>query len=205
MSNRHYFRPGAHRPFLAHDPFGAIIGPRPIGWISSVSPVGIANLAPYSFFNAFSYKPPIIGFASVGWKDTVANISESREFGWNLATRSLAEAMNATSAEAAPDCDEFDLAGLEKAPANEIAVPLVAASPVSFECRATQIVRLHAASGQPTVSWMVFGEVVGIHIAPETVVEGTYVTSLGQPILRSGGPGDYFGLDEANRFVMLRP
>lgn len=205
LKNRHYFRPGEHRPLLAHDPFSSIIGPRPIGWISSLSRDGIANLAPYSFFNAYSYKPPIVGFASVGWKDTVANVSETREFGWNLATQPLAEAMNATSAAAAPDCDEFELAGLEKAPAREIAAPLVAGSPVSFECRVTQIVRLEAGSGQPTDSWMVFGEVVGIHLSEETIVDGGYVTCLGQPILRAGGPGDYFTLDEANRFVMIRP
>lgn len=205
MTTRHYFRPGEHRPFLAHDPFSAIIGPRPIGWISSVSPSGVVNLAPYSFFNAFSYKPPIIGFASVGWKDTVANVSESREFGWSLATQPLAEAVNTTSTMADAEVDEFELAGLEKAQAREIAVPLVAASPVSFECRLTQILRLDGASGKPTDSWMVFGEVIGIHISPETVVDGGYVTCLGQPILRAGGPGDYFTLDEANRFVMQRP
>jgi len=205
VQHRHYFRPGEHRPFLAHDPLNAIIGPRPIGWISSVSASGSANLAPYSFFNAFNYRPPIIGFASVGWKDSIANIAETREFGWNLASRALAEAMNTTSMAAGPEIDEFELAGIEKAPACEISAPLVAASPVSFECRLTQLVRLESAAGQQIDTWVAFGEVVGIHISPDAVEDGAYSTALGQPILRAGGPGDYFTVEEANRFVMLRP
>lgn len=205
MEKRYYFRPGDHRPFLAHDPFSAIIGPRPIGWISSLSRSGSPNLAPYSFFNAFSYRPPIIGFASVGWKDTVANITETGEFGWNLASEPLASAMNATSDTATPDVDEFELAGVEKASAREIAAPLVAHSPVSFECRLTQTLRLETAASQPLDTWMVFGEVIGIHLSPKAVVDGNYVTALGQPILRAGGPGDYFTIDAASRFTMLRP
>jgi flavin reductase (DIM6/NTAB) family NADH-FMN oxidoreductase RutF len=205
VQERHFFHPGKHKPFLSHDPLSAIIGPRPIGWISSLSPDGTANLAPYSFFNAFNYRPPIIGFASVGWKDSIANIEKTREFGWSLATRPLAEAMNLSSSTAAPETDEFTLAGVEKAPSREISVPLVAASPASFECRLTQILRLENTSGEPLDSWVVFGEVVGIHIAPATVVDATYVTSLGRPILRAGGPADYFQIEEANRFLMPRP
>jgi len=205
VEERHYFKPGDHRPFLARDPFSAIIGPRPIGWISSLSRSGSANLAPYSFFNAFNYHPPIIGFASVGWKDTVANISETGEFGWNLASEPLASAMNVTSAAAGPDIDEFKLAGLDKAPAREIAAPLVAQSPVSFECRLTQTLRLETAAGQQVDTWMVFGEVIGIHLSPEALVDGSYVTARGRPLLRAGGQGDYFTIDAANRFIMLRP
>ena len=92
---------------LPHDPLNAIIGPRPIGWISSVSSSGQHNLAPYSFFNCFNYHPPIIGFASSGWKDSVRNIAETKEFVWNLATRPLAEAMNESSASLPADQDEF--------------------------------------------------------------------------------------------------
>jgi len=202
---RHYFRPGDHRPILAHDPLNSIVGPRPIGWISSLSADGVANLAPYSFFNAFNYRPPIVGFASVGWKDSIANIEETREFAWNLASRPLAQPMNATSAAMGREIDEFELAGIEKAPAREIAVPLVARSPVSFECRTTQILRLETTTGQPIDTWVVFGEVVGIHVSPETIVDGAYVTSLGQPILRGGGPVDYFTVEETNRFAMPRP
>ena len=110
MRDDHYYEPRLGHG-LPHDPFSAIVGPRPIGWISSQSPEGRVNLALYSFFNAFSYTPPIIGFASIGWKDTVANIEATKQFVWNLATRALMEAMNATSAAAAPDVDEFALAG----------------------------------------------------------------------------------------------
>ena len=88
---------------LPHDPFNAIVGPRPIGWISSRSRSGAVNLAPYSFFNGFNYTPPIIGFCSIGYKDTVRNIEETREFVWNLVTRDLAEAMNASCANVPPE------------------------------------------------------------------------------------------------------
>ncbi|WEK47900.1 MAG: flavin reductase family protein [Candidatus Andeanibacterium colombiense] len=205
MTGRHFFRPGEHRPLLAHDPLNSIVGPRPIGWISSLSPEGIANLAPYSFFNAFNYQPPIVGFASVGWKDSIANIEATGEFAWNLATEELAEAMNATSAMAGPGIDEFELAGLAKAEARHIAVPLVAASPVSFECRLSQIVRLQSAEGRPIETWVAFGEVVGMHVAPRVIVDGNYATDVARPILRAGGAGEYFSLDPAKRFTMLRP
>ncbi len=110
---------------LKHDPFNAIVGPRPIGWISTQSASGKLNLAPYSFFNAFNYVPPIIGFSSVGYKDTVRNIEETGEFVWNLATRPLAEAMNQTSAMVGPDVNEFELAGLTPLPSQVVAVPRV--------------------------------------------------------------------------------
>lgn len=202
---RHFYRPGEHRPTLRHDPFNAIIAPRPIGWISSLSADGVANLAPYSFFNAFAYHPPIIGFSSNGWKDSVANIEATGEFGWSLATEDLAQAMNQTSALLPADADEFELAGLSKAPARQIAAPLVAASPVSFECRLTQIVRLRSAAGEEIDSWVTFGEVVGVHIDLERVVDGVYDTASARPLLRGGGPGDYFGIREAFKVFMPRP
>src|SRR5579863_6149710 len=110
-SDRHYYEP-AKGHGLPHDPLNAIIGPRPIGWISSRGSAGVLNLAPYSFFNAFSSQPPIIGFSSDGPKDTVRNAQETGEFVWNLATRAMAEHMNATSAAVSYETDEFVLAGL---------------------------------------------------------------------------------------------
>ncbi|MBC8058928.1 MAG: flavin reductase family protein, partial [Rhizobiales bacterium] len=130
---------------LPHDPFNAIVGPRPIGWISSMNAQGGLNLAPYSFFNAFNYTPPIVGFASLGQKDTLRNVQATREFAWNLVTRPLAEAMNASCASVPPEVSEFDLAGLTPAASRVIAAPRVAESPVSFECRVTQIVQLQGA------------------------------------------------------------
>ncbi|PWG64370.1 flavin reductase family protein [Spiribacter halobius] len=200
----HFYEP-ARGHGLAHDPFNAIIAPRPIGWISSRGPDGALNLAPYSFFNAFNYRPPIVGFASVGDKDTVRNLREAGEFGWNLATRALAEAMNMTSAAVAADVDEFALAGLTPAPSRVISVPRVTETPVSFECRVSQIVQLQTAGGARVETWMVFGEVVGVHIDQRLLRDGIYDTAAGDPILRGGGPADYFTIDAAHRFRMHRP
>jgi len=107
---------------LRHDPFNAIVAPRPIGWISSRSAAGAVNLAPYSFFNAFNYVPPIVGFASIGWKDSVANVAEVGEFCWNLAVEALADRMNLTCAPAPPEIDEFEVAGLTHAPSRLVSV-----------------------------------------------------------------------------------
>src|SRR6202171_1275218 len=113
---------------LRHDPFNAIIAPRPIGWISSRDAKGNINLAPYSFFNGFSYTPPIIGFSSTSWKDSVVNVQETGEFVWNLATKDLAMQMNATSAHVAHDVSEFTIAGLTAVPGRLVNVPRVAES-----------------------------------------------------------------------------
>src|SRR5271156_632395 len=124
----HYYEP-ANGHGLKHDPFNAIIAPRPIGWISSRDTKGNVNLAPYSFFNGFNYTPPIIGFSSVNAKDSLRNARETGEFVWNLSTRALAEQMNATCATAPYGVNEFALAGLTQAPSRLVAVPRVAESP----------------------------------------------------------------------------
>jgi len=204
MNDRYFYQPSQGHG-LPHDPFNAIVGPRPIGWISTRAEDGVLNLAPYSFFNAFNYTPPLIGFASLGRKDTLRNIERNGEFVWNLATRPLAEAMNASCAAAPPEVDEFTLAGLTPAPSQVISVPHVAESPVSFECRRTQIIRLEAASGVQTDSWLILGEVVGVHIAHELLRDGIYDTAGSHTILRGGGPGDYFEITPANLFRMRRP
>ena len=200
----HFYEP-ARGHGLPHDPFNAMVGPRPIGWISSRDATGRLNLAPYSFFNAFNYTPPIVGFASIGAKDTLRNIRETREFGWNLATRPLAERMNASCAAVPPEVDEFELAGLTPVASRTIAVPRVAESPVSFECRLTQIVQLQGVSGTPVETWLVLGEVVGVHIARALLKDGIYDTAAAEPILRAGGPADYFTITPDNRFRMFRP
>jgi flavin reductase (DIM6/NTAB) family NADH-FMN oxidoreductase RutF len=200
----HYYQP-AHGHGLPHDPFNAIVGPRPIGWISSQDAEGSLNLAPYSFFNAFNYTPPIVGFSSIGRKDTVRNIEQTGEFGWNLATRTIAEAMNASSAPVAADVDEFKLAGLTPVASRVIAVPRVAESPVSFECRLTQIIQLRGENGKSVDTWLVLGEVVGVHISRSLLVDGIYNTAAAGPILRGGGPADYFEIAPEGRFRMFRP
>ncbi|SEK30839.1 NADH-FMN oxidoreductase RutF, flavin reductase (DIM6/NTAB) family [Roseateles sp. YR242] len=188
---------------LPHDPFNAIVGPRPIGWIASHDAAGVLNLAPYSFFNGFNYTPPIVGFASLGRKDTVRNIEATGEFVWNLVTRDLAEAMNASCAAVPPEVNEFELAGLETAPSRLVGVPRVAASPVAFECRLTQIIQLQDANGQGLSTWLTLGEVVGVHISEHLLVDGVYDTAAAHPVLRGGGPSDYFELGP--RFRMKRP
>lgn len=200
----HFYEPSKGHG-LPHDPFNAMVGPRPIGWISSQDAQGRLNLAPYSFFNAFNYTPPIIGFASIGAKDSLHNIRETGEFCWNLATRPLAEQMNKTCAAVPPEVDEFELAGLTTAPSRCVSVPRVLESPVSFECKLTQLLQLQGLDGAPVETWLVLGEVVGIHIARHLLKDGIYDTAAAQPILRAGGPADYFAITPENRFKMYRP
>jgi flavin reductase (DIM6/NTAB) family NADH-FMN oxidoreductase RutF len=205
MSDSVYFYQPANGHGLPHDPFNALVAPRPIGWISSQDSNGVLNLAPYSFFNAFSYTPPIIGFASTSYKDTVRNIEQTGEFCWNLVTRPLAEAMNQTSAAVGAEVNEFALAGLTAKASKVVKVPHVAESPVTFECKLSQVLQLTGSDGRKAGSWMVFGEVVGVHIARHLLVDGIYDTAAAAPVLRGGGPGDYFAVDATLRFEMLRP
>ena len=200
-----YFYEPADGHGLPHDPFNALVAPRPIGWISSRSAAGVLNLAPYSFFNAFNYKPPIIGFASNGYKDSVSNISETGEFVWNLATRPLAEAMNATSATVQHEVDEFELGALTAEPSRVVGVPRVAESPVSMECRLSQLVQLTGADGSPVTSWLVLGEVVGVHIREDLLENGVYHTARARPVVRGGGPTTYFEITDETRFDLTRP
>ena len=202
MTDFHFYEPAdGHR--LPHDPFNAIVAPRPIGWISTLGADGRRNLAPYSFFNAFNYRPPLIGFASQGRKDSLANCEATGEFVWNLATRAQAEAMNASSA--SDDADEFTLAGLDALPSRLVAAPRVAGSPVQFECKVTQIVRLESKEGRALDQWLVLGEAVGIHIDTGLLEDGIYQTARAHPIVRGGGPADYFEITEDALFHMRRP
>ncbi|MCA4823663.1 MAG: flavin reductase family protein [Serratia rubidaea] len=203
--SRYYYEPAAGHG-LPHDPLNAIVGPRPIGWISSVSADGQRNLAPYSFFNCFNYRPPIIGFASSGWKDSVANIVETGEFVWNLATRPLAEAMNNSSASLPRHEDEFAFAGLTPLAGRKVKVDRVAESPVHFECRLSQCIQLQNAAGDKVDTWLVLGEVVAVHIERALLDEhGVYQTAAAQPILRAGGPTAYYAIEESHRFDLVRP
>ncbi len=205
MADDMYYYEPAQGHGLPHDPFNAIVGPRPIGWISSQDAQGRLNLAPYSFFNAFNYLPPIIGFASVGRKDSLNNIEQSGEFAWNLATRPLAEAMNQSCAAVAPEVDEFALSQLTPLASRVISVPRVQESPVSFECRLSQIIQLKRHDQSVVPTWLILGEVVAVHIAKYLLKDGIYDTAAAQPILRGGGPADYFQLGPEALFKMSRP
>ncbi|AGH44176.1 flavin reductase family protein [Paraglaciecola psychrophila] len=200
--NAHFYQPkDGHQ--LEHDPFNSIIAPRPIGWISSKSLSGQVNLAPYSFFNAFNYHPPIIGFSSIGYKDSVKNAADTGEFCWSLVTRSLAESMNQTSA--AVGSDEFELANLVKGQSKIIDVPHVAQSPVVMECKTSQVIQLQSASGEDCQTWLVMGEVVGVHISKIALKEGVYDTAAMEPVMRGGGPSEYFSVSELQKFQLFRP
>lgn len=201
----HWYEPSKGHG-LRHNPFKAMVAPRPIGWISSRSEAGVFNLAPYSFFNAFCDVPPIVGFSCTGHrKDTIDNVERTGEFVFNLVTRKLADAMNATSAPVAPDVSEFDLAGVTPVASRLISVPRVAESPVSFECRSTGIQRLKDASGQDVSAWLVLGEVVAVHIDKALLQDGIYDTAAAQHLSRAGGPGDYFWTGEETLLRMMRP
>lgn len=200
-----YFYQPSEGHGLPHNPFNAIIGPRPIGWIATRGANGRFNLAPYSFFNAFAYTPPVIGFSSTGAKDTLRNVQETGEFVWNLATRALAIQMSQTSATVAPGISEFELAGLTPIPATLVAAPRVAESPVAMECKVTQVVQLTDTRGGFTQNWVVFGEVVAVHIARRLLVNGVYDTAAAHPILRAGGPDGYAEISPPVMFRMSRP
>ena len=200
----HYYEP-AKGHGLKHDPFNAIVAPRPIGWISSRDAKGNINLAPYSFFNAFCYVPPIIGFSSTTLKDSIRNIQETGEFVWNLATMDLAQQMNATAAHVAHGVSEFEIAGLTAVPGKLVNVPRVAESPVAFECRLTQIIQLQGANGDKAQAWLTLGEVVAVHIDKAMIKDGVYQTAMAHPIVRAGRSGDYFEIKPDNMFEMVRP
>lgn len=200
----HFYEP-RHGHGLPHDPFNAIVGPRPIGWVSTRGRDGSLNLAPYSFFNAFNYTPPIIGFSSDGAKDSLRNCRESGEFVWNLATRALAEAMNRSCAAVPYGTDEFALAGLTPEASRLVAAPRVAESPVGFECRVCDIVQLRGHAGAAVPAWLVLGEVVAVHIRRALLPEGVFDTFAAGIVLRAGGPSAYAEIRPDSRFDMRRP
>lgn len=202
MSEWHFYEPSAgHR--LPHDPFKAIVAPRPIGWISSLDADGRPNLAPYSFFNAVCDTPPMVMFSSSAPKDTQGNVESTGEFVVNLATRALAEAMNASSAAVAHGVDEFVLAGLETLPCERVRPRRVARSPAALECRLVQVLPLTTLEGTATTSTVFIGQVVGVHLDTRCLREGLFDMTAAGTIARCGYRGDYTEVTEL--FEMLRP
>lgn len=187
---------------LPHDPFKAIVAPRPIGWISSLSAKGEVNLAPYSYFNGISSHPPMVMFSSEGFKDSVANIAETKEFVCNLATWDLREAMNKSSATLPRGVNEMEVAGLKAAPSKLVKPPRVADAPCAMECKVVQIVQLNDVTGAKLDRHVVFGQVVGVHIDERFIKNGLLDTAAMRPIARCGYH-DYSLLDET--FTMVRP
>ena len=195
----------AHR--LNHDPFKALVVPRPIGWISTLDVAGQANLAPYSFFNAVAFRPPQVMFASTsnhafgGLKDTVKNAQQTGEFVVNLATWALRQQMNASAVPAPSDIDEFVYSGLSKAPSVQVRPPRVAESPAQLECVFGGTVELET-DDETDPNTVVFGKVVAVHIDDRFIVEGRVDTLAMEPIGRLGYM-DYVKVTEA--FSMERP
>ena len=187
---------------LPRDPFKAIVSPRPVGWITSISANGAINLAPYSFFNAVSDDPPIVMFSSDGYKDSLSFIAETKEFVCNLATFELRTAMVATSASFPRGFNEMTEAGLAPAPSRLIRPPRVAASPAALECKLLQIVALDNLEGQPVDRHVVFGQVVGVHLDERFLKNGRLDTAALQPIARCGY-SDYAVVDKV--FAVARP
>jgi len=201
-----FSRPDVNDHGLPHDPFKACVVPRPIGWISTMSPAGVHNLAPYSFFNGVATAPPMVMFASNGRqphgaKDSLANVEETGEFVANLATWDLREAMNRSSAPLGPDVDEFAFAGLEALPAKLVRPARVAGAPVHLECVHHQTVDLP--SNEPEGrNAIVIGQVVGVHIEDGLISDGILDLSRVQPLARLG----YFDYTVVNEmFSISRP
>jgi flavin reductase (DIM6/NTAB) family NADH-FMN oxidoreductase RutF len=173
-------------PRLRHDPFKAIVAPRPIGWITSVNKKNEVNLAPYSYFNGVNSRPALVMFASEGQKDSVSFIEETGEFVCSLATWDLREAMNATSAPLARGVNEMARAGLAPAPSRLVKPPRVAASPCALECKLIKIVIMETADGKPVDCHVVFGQVIGVYIDDRFIVDGLLDTAAMKPIARCG-------------------
>jgi flavin reductase (DIM6/NTAB) family NADH-FMN oxidoreductase RutF len=171
---------------LPHDPFKAIVAPRPIGWISTRSADGRVNLAPYSFFNAFCDAPPIVGFSSAGMKDTASFARESGEFVANLATADLMRAMNATSAPLPRGESEFVFAGLTPAPCRLVKAPRVAECRAALECKVVEILTLRDLRGERLDCHLVLGEVVGFHIDDALIHDGRFDAAAARPLARCG-------------------
>ena len=190
-----FFLPGKHKEHgLTYSPLKALVSPRPIGWISSRSADNIANLSPYSFFNAIAELPPMVMFISApdareenkgGQKDSIANIMETGEFGVNIVGKAQAEQMVKTSQNVKSDTDEFHMTGLTKKNAQKISVPLVAGAPAHLECKHYDNITLPD-NGRGQHSVMVIGTIVGIHVDDAVVKDGRIDVSVYQPVARLG-------------------
>ncbi|MYZ47848.1 flavin reductase family protein [Propylenella binzhouense] len=196
-----FYRP-AEGHGLPHDPFKAIVAPRPIGWISTRDAEGRPNLAPYSFFNAVASAPPVVMFSSESRKDSLRNIEATGEFVCNFASFDLREAMNASSAPLAPGASEFERAGLEMAECEVVGAPRVARAAAALECRLLKVVPLTDLDGSPTSATVAFGQVVGVHIDDRFVRDGRFDLAAAHPIARCGYM-DYASVDSL--FAMVRP
>lgn len=198
-----FYRPkdGHHLP---HNPFNSIVTPRPIGWISSRDANGVDNLAPYSFFNAIAYQPPQVMFASTGVKpdqesskDSVSNARNTGVFCVNIVAYDMRHAMNKSSEKLPADIDEFDYAGIEKVECTTINCPRVLHAPASLECETKQIIQLDGEA-----NFLVIGEVIGVHLQDDCIVDGLVDITTYKPLTRLGYR-NYSAIAEV--FTLIRP
>lgn len=187
---------------LRHDPFKAIVAPRPIGWITALSAKGEVNLSPYSFFNAVSSRPNIVMFSSEDYKDAVAFTKETGEFTCSIVSKALAEQMNRTSAPLPRGESEYAHAGLDMAPSRFVKPPRVAGAPAALECKLLSVQQLKDLSGRDVPRWMVLGQVVGIYMDDALIKDGRFDTAGANPIARCGY-ADYAEVDHL--FSITRP
>lgn len=186
-----FYRCDSNDHGLPYNPFKACVVPRPIGWISTVDAAGVANLSPFSFFNAINERPPMVMYcpnghhSEGGEKDSVRNARETGEFVVNLATYDLRDAMNASAASVPRAVDEFELAGLTKEPSVTVRPPRVKESPIHLECAVIDIVELPG-SDPAWIGRMVLGRVLGVHIRDDMIVDGMVRAELLRPIARLG-------------------
>ena len=197
-----FFNPGEHQPHLLSDPFKALVAPRPIGWISTRSPDGRVNLAPYSYFNALCDDPWLVAFASDGAKDSATFAAQSGEFVCNIVTHEFAERMVATSVDAPPGTSEFDFAGLETEDSAYVAAPRVKGIKAALECKVTQVIHPLLLSGETSAVHLVIGEVIGMYVDESIVSEGKVTASSIQQVSRLGGLN--YGLI-GETFPLVRP
>ena len=190
---------------LPHDPYKAIVAPRPIGWIGSQDIDGVRNLAPYSYFNGVSDNPHYVMFSSVGIKDSLRNIEQTRVFTASLATYKLFEQMNVSSVAADTDIDEFKLSGLKVRKAKYVDAPCVADSPAVLECELWQVIDLpHSSRKDNSGNYIVIGHVVGIYIDDSYITDGLFNTRMAEPLGRLGYM-DYGVINADNIFSKNRP
>ncbi|MBN8951985.1 MULTISPECIES: flavin reductase family protein [unclassified Rhizobium] len=197
-----FYTTDTNRHGLAHDPFKAIVAPRPIGWIGSKGRDGSLNLSPYSFFNAVSDRPKLVMFSSAGRKDSVRNVEETGVFTANLVSRHIVEKMNHSSIAVPYGVNEFELAGLTATPGKLVDAPYVGEAFAVLECRVTEVLEPKGLDGESSENIMVIGQVVGIHIDETIIRNGRLDMALARPVARMG----YMDYSEGSDvFEMIRP
>ena len=202
MTSWHSFNP-AEGHGLKHDPMKAIVAPRPIAWVGSVSEDGVHNLAPYSFFNLISARPPLLMISSEGSKDSVTNIGATGEFTVNLVTQQNMAKMNHSSASVGPEVDEYALADVECLASDGVKARRVADTPVSMECKLIEIKPLQDVAGQALNTSMIIAQIIRVHVREDCIKDGLFDLVAAQVVARAGYRGDYVPVERT--MELLRP